>query len=532
MTAGHAARPALPLRLGTLPLWQRLLAAAGFGAAGAFGFAPFFQSWILALALLALVWLLQACRTQRDALLTGWAFGFGHFIAGLYWVTQGIVLFSADLAMFVPIVLVFLPALMGAYVALAGWASWRLWRRFALTGAARLAAFALCWSLGEWLRGHLFTGFPWNLAGYTWGFSDAVLQSTSVIGIYGLSLVTVLTLAAPAVLGDPVSRRHKAAVLTGAAAVLAVLWAGGAWRLHDARVAFHDDIVLRVVQPSIPQEHKWLRANREPNFRRHLDLSTAPVAPGTPAPTHIVWPETAAAFFLERMPAALAALAAVVPPDGAALVGAPRRSADPPMRLWNSTLVIDRRGRVIDHYDKAHLVPLGEYAPLRDYLPLVKIVWGATDYSPGPGRRTLRSAGLPPFSPLICYEVIFSGAVVDRRDRPAWLLNQTNDAWFGTSTGPHQHLLAVRVRAIEEGLPVVRAASTGISAFIDPYGRVLRRLGLHEVGTLTERLPRAIRGRTPFSIFSNYTYFAMLALVVVSLFFSILNERRYNQSSV
>ncbi len=525
MTALSQAFDGLAGRLAGLAAWQRLIGAVALGALGGLAFAPFYQLWLLAIALTGLLALIRDCRRLRTVFFTGWLFGFGHFVVGLYWVTQGIVVYSEDLVAFVPIVLIFLPSLMGFYVGLAVLTTEWAGRRFGWRGGRRVLAFAACWAAAEWLRGVLFTGFPWNLAGYAWGFSDAMLQSASLYGIHGLSLVTVFVLAAPAVLVEPVALRHKA--WTGAVAVVCVaaLWAGGSVRLAGAEVAYHQDVVLRLVQPSIPQNQKWRRERRSENFLKHVEMSAA--LPRDPAlvPTHVVWPETAAPFFLDRSPKALAALTRIIPASGVALVGAPRRSPEgAPKKLWNSLLAIDQQGTIAASYDKAHLVPLGEYVPFRKMLPLPKVVWGATDYSAGAGRSTLHLPNLPPVSPLICYEVIFSGAVTDPDDRPEWLLNLTNDAWFGTSTGPHQHFLAARVRSIEEGLPLVRAASTGISGLVDPYGRVAQQLGLQEEGILDIRLPRAISGSTLFARLGNWTFALMLAAVVVFAFRSLPNK--------
>ena len=195
-----------------------------------------------------------------------------------------------------------------------------------------------------------------------------------------------------------------------------------------------------------------------------------------------------------------------------------RRAANAkPLRIWNSIFAIDGTGKILGHYDKAHLVPFGEYAPLRDVLPIDKITHGAVDYSAGPGVRTLRLPGLPPVSPLICYEAIFPGAVVDPSDRPAWMLNLTNDAWYGITAGPHQHLAIARVRAVEEGLPMIRAANTGISAIIGPYGRVLVRLGLTKAGVIDGPLPAPAPNATIYARFGDIPFFVMLVLFAVFL---------------
>jgi len=231
---------------------------------------------------------------------------------------------------------------------------------------------------------------------------------------------------------------------------------------------------------------------------------------GAAPPTHVIWAETAVPFFLANDPVRRAFLARAVPPGGLLIVGAPRTTPAPqePFRVWNSLEAIDGTGRIVGTYDKVHLVPFGEYVPLRVLLPFNKLTAGRTDFSAGDGRATLALAGLPPTSPLICYEVIFPGAVARRDDRPQWLLNLTNDGWFGRSSGPYQHLAAARLRTIEEGLPLVRVANGGVSAVIDAHGRTLARLGLGEAGVVDAPLPVAL-APPPYARFGDLLVLAV-----------------------
>ncbi len=220
----------------------------------------------------------------------------------------------------------------------------------------------------------------------------------------------------------------------------------------------------------------------------------------------MVWPETATRYLVEREPVVRQALAAAAPPGGAIITGAPRAEplTGPLRQLWNSLVAVDHAGTITATFDKFHLVPLGEYVPLRAYLPfLSKITPGDFDFSAGPGPRTIDIPGLPPVAPLICYEIIFSGRVVDPSRRPAWLLNLTNDAWFGLSSGPYQHFASARFRAVEEGIPLVRSANDGISAFVDPYGRVIAELGLGQTGVLDGALPKPAAELTPYARFGD-----------------------------
>jgi len=240
--------------------------------------------------------------------------------------------------------------------------------------------------------------------------------------------------------------------------------------------------------------------------------------------TAIVWPEAAAPPLLERFPDERHAIAAVVPRGGLLLTGAERAepvAGWPPRHIWNSVIALDERGMIIATYDKAHLVPFGEYVPWRGILPMDRIAPGMGDLSAGPGPRTLTLPGLPPTGPLVCYEAIFPGAVIDPAQRPQWLLNVTNDAWYGVSSGPFQHLAIARVRAVEEGLPLVRAANNGVSTVIDPYGRIARQIGdgqaarldLDSIGVIDVALPRAL-GATPYERFRDEIFFAAALLIL------------------
>jgi apolipoprotein N-acyltransferase len=275
---------------------------------------------------------------------------------------------------------------------------------------------------------------------------------------------------------------------------------------------------LRIVQANIPQRQKWIPELRAGHLQRQRAMSrqSSPNSSARP-PTHVIWPETAAPFFLSDNDAARGAAAVAAPSGGALITGAPRRGDG---NFWNAAHVITGDGRIVASYDKAHLVPFGEYVPLRGILPLDKVVPGQGDFSAGAGRQTLAVPGLPPVSPLICYEAIFPGAVARRDARPGWLLNLTNDAWFGTFAGPQQHFAIAATRAVEEGLPLVRAANTGISAVVDPYGRPVAMLGLGVEGVIDSGLPRALPTLTPYARSGNVVpagLLGLIALLVVAL---------------
>ncbi len=493
-------------RLAALTGWRRYAAAAALGGLATFALPPAYAVPLLLIAFPGLLWLLDGAATKKAAFAIGWWFGFGHHLCGLYWVTFAL---FTDIAQFwwaVPFAAVGLPMLLAMFTGLTTLAVWAL----PVRGLARAIAFAVAWAAFEWLRGHIFTGFPWNLIGYSWVGWLPVLQSVSVVGVYGLSLLTVLVAALPAAFGDAAEPRRRVTVaLAAGLALFAAIGGWGAVRLAGASTDTVPGVRLRLVQSGVEQRYKWEPGERLRVFETHLELSATPAREPV---THLIWPETAIPFFIETDAANRMAVASVTPPGGLTLTGAPRavRQPDGSVRYYNSLLVIDGDGTVRDSFDKAHLVPFGEYMPLRQYLPVGAIAGNGAEFSAGPGPRTLHLPGLPPVSPLICYEVIFPGAVVDRADRPQWLLNLTNDAWYGETSGPHQHFAISQVRAVEEGMPLVRSAQTGISGVADSYGRVTAELGLGVRGVLDAALPKAIPGTTIYGWAGDWIFVVLL----------------------
>ncbi len=520
----------LATALAGLTGWRRLLAAAGCGALAVAALPPVYALPLLLPAFMGAFWLLESARSDRQAALTGWAFGTGHFAAGLYWVGIAFLVDAERFGWAMPFAVSGLAAGLALFPALAFWLSHRAARRFGLAGVSLVLAFAAAWLLGEGLRAWLFTGFPWNLIGSVWAFSAAALQPAAVGGVWLLSLITVAAAAAPAVLADPVladpARRRPAALAAVALLVALPLagWGLGALRLAAAPPLGSDvvaEVRLRLVQPSIPQTLKWRADQRVAHLRLQAELS---LAPGHAGRSIVVWPETAVPFLLAADPPLRRELAAVVPPGGYLIAGAPRVDPeDPEGEIWNSLHALDDAGVIAATYDKVHLVPFGEYTPFRSLLGLAKLTAGARDFSAGPALASLELPGLPAFSPLICYEVIFPGAVKPGAPAagaaagaaaPRWLLNLTNDAWFGNSSGPYQHFASARIRAVEEGLPLVRSANNGITAVIDSYGRIVKQLGLNERGIIDVELPEAADQSTLYSYAGNLLYLIQLFLTV------------------
>lgn len=469
--------------------WRRRGLAILFGVLATAALPPLHLLPFLVPALTGLVWLIGAAPNRRVAFAIGWWFGVGHFASGLYWISIALLVDAARFAWMIPFTVFGLSAFFALFTGFVAWVAAAVPAR----GMGRVLALAAAWTFQEWLRSWLLTGFPWNLMATVWVPVDSVLQSAALFGPYGLGLLTIWAAASPSLLtqaGKTFRRRLWAGVCLPMAIFL-LLAIGGGVRLLHADNAPVEGVRLRLVQPAIPQQLKWQEDMRERHLAAHLALSSVPASP---PPTHIIWSETAVPYFLESDTPIRGMVGNVAPEGGLVITGAPRggREPDGSAHVWNSLLAIDRETRVVGVFDKFHLVPFGEYVPFRGIIGLSKITEGRLDFSSGPGPRTLRLPGLPPVSPLICYEIIFPGEVIAAGDRPAWILNITNDGWFGASAGPYQHFASARLRAVEQGLPVVRVANTGISGVIDGYGRVTARLGLGVAGYLDADLPTAL----------------------------------------
>ena len=503
--------------LGALSGWRRHALAMLLGAGATGAFAPLYLFPLLLPAFTGLVWLLEGARRPREAFLLGWSFGFGHMATGLSWIGLAFLVDAEQFGALMPLAVGGIAAGMALFPAVSVLALWCL----GLRGPARIMALAGVWLFVEWLRSWILTGFPWNLVGYAWSFSPEMMQIAAPGGGWVLSFVTVMAAAAPAVLGETGGRGARVFCVVALGLLLAI-WGGGTWRLAQAPApgaAAVEGVHLRIVQASIPQALKWAPEERQNHVVRQLRLT---LGRGFEAATHVIWPETAVPFLLDNEPELRRLIARAVPPGGILATGAPRGTRN---QVWNSLLALDNRGEVVALYDKHHLVPFGEYVPFRSVLPIGKLTAGRTDFSPGPEPASLVLPGAPAASPLICYEVIFPGRVVPEGPRPSWLLNVTNDAWFGTSLGPYQHFASARMRAVEEGIPLVRAANTGISAVVDGYGRVIGRLGLNEVGVLDAALPRPLSGMTWYARMGNWS----VAYLIICAIACTLLLRRLSQ---
>ena len=513
--------------------WHRTLIAFGAGLVSVLALPPI-NAWpVLFLTFPLLVWIIDGAGEDAfggigSAALAGWWFGFGYFLAGFYWIGFAFLVDAKTFGWLLPVAVIGLPAGLALFPAAAFGIARALWTR----GASRLLAFAVAMTATEWLRGHVLTGFPWNTFGYALTSPLVLAQAAALIGTWGLTFFAVYLFASPALItDDPLDNRRPWLAPAVAAAILLALAGYGAVRLAYSQTSFVPGVRLRIMQPNLPQDDKFNYSAKQEVMRRYLTLSeqgphTSPSAAGLKDVTHLIWPESAFPFFLTHEPDALAQIAALLANRTVLITGAarlPERRDGEALHALNSIYVIDPDGSVAAVYDKVHLVPFGEYLPFQDFLEglgLMQLTKEQGGFLPGASRHPLTSKGAPPFLPLICYEIIFPDEAVPAGERPAWLLNLTNDGWFGNSSGPYQHFQQARVRAIEQGLPVVRAANTGISAVIDPYGRISAELPLGAQGALDSGLPRPI-GPTPYLKGGDMAVKLLFALV----FFVVIRAR-------
>ena len=525
---------ALAERLKGLDGWRCRAAAVVAGAASVLALAPFFVWPILWLTLPALVWLTDGAfergtrnhgerwhrRPAAAATEIGWWFGFGYFLAGLFWIGEAFLVDAEVFAVLMPFAVLLMPAGLALFHAAATALAASFWR----TGIYRVVTLALSLSAMEWLRGHMLSGFPWNVLGYALTHPVSLMQSVVVFGIYGLTLIAVLVFALPPVLwSEAQGRGSRRAALAVAVLPLLIASAAGHIRLALGTSAVVPGVKIRIVQPSILQRDKWRPENQERIFFDHIDLSRRDAA-GTidnlNGITHVVWPEAAMPFLPLDAPEALAAIGALLPEGTVLIAGALRAQQAPPasprLRIFfNSLLVFGRGGVLLTRYDKIHLVPFGEFLPLRRVLEAIGLrqlsqAIGTFDFGVSP-RPLLDIPGLPPALPLICYEAIFPGALVQGAERPGVMVNVTNDGWFGNTTGPRQHLHQARVRAVEEGVPIIRAANNGVSAAFDGYGRPLGRIDLDVRGVIDVPLPTALQP-PPYARFGDSIFFTIWLL--------------------
>jgi apolipoprotein N-acyltransferase len=502
--------------------WRRAALALASGCAAALSMPPINLWPLLFIAFPVLLLLLggQPLRGWRSGFGTGWCFGFGYFVTAFHWIGFAFLVDAATYLWMMPFMLGALSGGMSVYWGLAALAA----RRFGGSGLPLVLMFAACLGTAEWLRGHLLTGFPWAAPGLAVDGMGAVAQLGAIFGMPGLTVLIVLWAGVPLVLignGSPAAKVAAVALL----ALLPAGWGLGGLRLASASDAVVPGVTLRIAQPNIGQQQKWREDNARAIFDTLKTLSAEPTAvrpQGIAGVTHLIWPESAVPFLIDESPVARAELKPLLGGRTVLITGSLRRDAADAGRIFNSVIAFDGATEVVVRYDKWRLVPGGEFLPFESLLePLGfrKVVTVPGSFQPGAGPVTVAVPGLPAAAMLICYEAIFPHDLVDAANRPGVLINVTNDGWFGRSTGPHQHLAQARLRAIEQGLPIVRAANTGISAVIDSYGRYKEKLPLLQPGVVDSDLPLALPS-TLYARWGDTIAFGLIFLLLMGASFT------------
>ncbi len=508
--------------------WKRSLLALAAGGVSALAMPPVDAFPVLFITFPVLVWLMDATAADPGrgvfarfgaAFSTGWWFGLGFFLAGLWWIGHAFLVEADEFAFLLPVAVLGLPA----FLALFFGAATALARVFWKDGFQRIAALALGLGLAEYLRGTVLTGFPWNTIGMAAMTTPLLMQKASLVGLYGVTALSILVFAAPALIAPRIAQRSSRFIFVALALAIADLLFG-ATRLATLKTAMVEEVSVRIVQPAIDQSEKWSPQMESTHFQTLMDLSvtaTSAEKPGLSGTTLMVWPETAIPFLLTQRRDALASLGAMLP-DGTVLVAGAVR-VEPPApgqkaeRAFNSAYTVDGEGEITGAADKMHLVPFGEYLPMQEILEsiglqqLTKLRGG---FEAGAARTLLDGGKAGKFLPLICYEIIFPGALGIGSERPAFIVNLTNDAWFGMTPGPYQHWRQAVLRGVEEGLPVIRAANSGISSVSDPAGRIIEKIPLSVRGVVDSPMP-APAMPTLYAQYGNKPFFAILLLLAL-----------------
>ena len=459
-----------------------------------------------------LMYLLLNTQGKKNLFKLGYSFGFAHFAFGFSWIGNALLIETDKFGWLYPITLIASGAFFGLFFAIPACLTY-----FAKTRWKKWLAFSACFVLFEWIRSFIFTGFPWNLSGYSLAFSDELIQTASLGGTYLLSLLAVLTFS---VLGT-VNKKSLLPSFIVVVLVWAIIWGGGYWRIKNANCE-QTDVLVRLVQPSIPQVMKWDRETREQNFIEHLTLSEKE---SLRTPDLIVWGETASPFVLDRDDYHREMLKPLLN-RGSYLITGMVSYKETVERFvpYNSMVVFDKQAVPVGYYHKTHLVPFGEFIPFREYLPdFVRPVANAIgEFGRGNGPEVLKYKGLPAFGGIICYEAIFPSEIVNKDNRPEFLINVTNDGWYGVSSGPYQHWVATKLRAVEEGIQIVRVANNGISGLINAYGQEKERLELNEKNFLDVYLEKAKQTATIYSKTGNLI---IISFCLILLFFCFINVK-------
>lgn len=505
--------------------WPRFLFVLVAGAVSGLSVPPLFVLPALFVGLPVWIWALDGAEvTTRWSRLwgapfqIGFGFGLGYFTVALHWLGAAFLQQGGAFVLLMPFAIVGLAAILSVFWGLASALAHALWSG----GVFRLLSFAGSLALGEYARGHLFSGFPFDLVGYAFTANEPMMQAASLIGIYGVTVLGLLAAASPALIWPGGGRLLPRRLMPFLAAIclVAAQYGFGLYRLASTPVVPRSDETIRMVQPMILDHQSFGVVNPADIIGQLSGLSAAKLGPegrGLDSVTKLVWPESVFPFFLTDYPVGIAQIGRMLPDTTLLLTGAPRQALDadglpvPDNPGYNSILAIDHRGEVVASYDKSHLVPFGEYLPFASFWKLFGIsqfVPGTNGWAPGEGRRLMSPPGSPAFLALVCYEAVFPGDIGDPFAAD-YILNVTNDAWFDGSIGPAQHAHHARLRAVESGLPLIRVANTGLTFATDPLGRVTASLPVGIAGAVDVVPAAPLPGRTLFAALNDLPFWTL-----------------------
>ncbi len=491
------------------------------GVISASALPPFYVLPILFFTLPSLLFLLNHAQNKKQAFASGYWFGFGYFAVNLSWIGNALLIDAHTFGWLYPITILASGAFFGLFIAFPSLLAYLFKNKI-----SRYFAFAGWWIVFEWIRSFIFTGFPWNLLGSVLAFHPIFIQTAALFGTYGLSLCVLLICGSPFLILFS-SCREKVTGITIAVCLSVFLSGYGFWRTENY-IYTPSETRIRLVQPSIPQSMKWNKATLEQNLQEYIALSQSKEAENI---DFVIWGETASPFPLDFDFIHLREVTSAIPDNGYLLTGSLRYelSQEGTYRPLNSVFVINSSGKILDVYDKSHLVPFGEYIPFKKYLPETfrPIAQSLSDFKAGSGPQNITITPHPQFGPLICYEIIFPSQVINRKNPPQWLVNFTNDGWYGISQGPYQHLVTTQLRAVEEGISIVRAANSGISAVISPVGKILASIPLNKKEILDYNLPQQLSITTFYGQFGNIIPL-ILSLINILIAFLIAKNSATN----
>ena len=501
--------------------WRQNITIVLLGMIAATALPPwFFTPGIFSFAILG--FLLSKSTGLLEAARVSWFFSFGFHLIGIHWISNAFLVDSDQFGVFIPFVVVGLPAVLALFPAVI-LSIFPLIRR---SPPVDIVTIAILWSISDFARGKLFTGFPWNLMSYTVSFSENLSQIASVVGAYGLNFLVIFVALAPSILLRKRFYRTKSSffILFSCCFIPLAMGLGGMLRLQNSNEELDRNTIIRIVQANIPQSEKWDPELKFKNISKYLRLSSLPISselPETSVIKMIIWPETAIPAFIENDQKLRRLIMSSIDEPSILITGGPAIAVQKPTKLHNSFFVISQTGNIDARYDKIKLVPFGEYVPFKKWLPIPRLVESLADFQVGTSPKFIDIPSIGKIAPLICYEIIFPGEIFNGKkgNRVKLIVNLTNDAWFGTGAGPKQHLEIAKMRAIEEGIPLIRSANTGISGFYDAYGRTIGEIDLNQTGMLDKPLAAPTSSPTIYSLFGDWIYLLLISSFIIIVHF-------------